>query len=287
MSKKYVPSFLKNLPPQADGASPWPSAVIDTNKVDNGFPMGKKEKPIINTSRPAMEAPKLVPATLAALTSNGGGGQAVSTGSGSKSFASKFAEQAKIAEDPNYVPPPKPLNFNSEDDFPALGSPKKAESPKPVWGGKKPNDAHNFTVSSTPSNAVVIQSEDYVSGNSVSTGNKWAEMAKSWAKHKEDEEERERKKKQLEEQMLREAELMKSIPIIGLHRRNRRFDDDDDDDSYQELNNNEENYISEESDSFGMPEEDENQNILQDVEEEQDEFNSNIGWDGRRRDDLY
>jgi hypothetical protein len=46
MSKKYVPTFLKNQDFQGS-------------------------KPIVNTSRPAMEAPKLVPATLASLTSNG------------------------------------------------------------------------------------------------------------------------------------------------------------------------------------------------------------------------
>jgi hypothetical protein len=258
MSRKYVPTFLKNQDFEGAGA-----------------------KPIVNTSRPAMEAPKLVPATLASLTSNGAAATATTTattGGSNKSFGSKFAEQARVAEDPNYVPPPKPINFTSEDDFPTLGG---GSSPK-----KSVVSNHCFKTSNTPTNTVIIDSEEYDVPTLATTGNKWANMAKGWAKHKEDEEERARKKKMLEDQMLREAELMKSIPIIGMRRRN-RYDDDDDYSDYDPQEKNE-NYIPEEEDSYGMPDDDENEkNILQDVEDEQEEFNSNIGWDGRKRDDLY
>ena len=106
MSKKYVPTFLKG---GAEG--------------------------VVNTSKPAVEAPKLAPATLASLTS----GAAISGGGGAKkSYGDKFAEQAKRTEDPNYVPPPKPLNLDSTTDFPALGGPKKGATvvaaPGAAWG---------------------------------------------------------------------------------------------------------------------------------------------------------
>jgi hypothetical protein len=101
MSRKYVPSFLKD---QLSNTAPTPNT--NTNNMSNtsswqgqkpsvplsysnkfealsdNFPMNKKNKPIVNTSLPAQLAPKLAPATLASLTGNnsvavvscGGGG---------------------------------------------------------------------------------------------------------------------------------------------------------------------------------------------------------------------
>jgi hypothetical protein len=198
MSKKYVPAFLKGQTqpqpeePSTNTRSFWPGGqktTLPPLNTDNKFAAladdYKREKPIINTSKPAMEAPKLAPATLASITSNGA---VASTGTGSgagskKSFASKFAEQVKIANDPNYKPPPKPVNFSSEDDFPSLGGPKKPAAAAPVVAKPEP-------------------------------GNKFAELAKGWAKQKEDEAAAEELRRAQEEMERREREMMRGIGIM-------------------------------------------------------------------------
>jgi hypothetical protein len=83
MSKKYTPVFLK-----------------DGDKAPG-------DKTLVNTSRPAKEAPKMTPTTLANITSSTSG-----------SFSSKFNDKMKSDADPSK---PKPVNFSSLDDFPSLG----------------------------------------------------------------------------------------------------------------------------------------------------------------------
>ena len=266
MSKKYVPSFLKEQQPTpSNTASFWPggnrTSTAPTLNTSNKFAVldedSPKEKPIVNTSLPAKQAPKLVPATLAALTSNGSAPMTNSSLSGGgsgpkKSFASKFKEQVKAAENPNYVPPLKPVDFGSEDDFPSLGGP-----------GPKKN-----TVVLPPVQAPSTQS--------------FAEKAKEWAKKKEDEEEAARQRALYLERKQREAELMrKTMP--GLHVRRYRQEDEDEEDEY--YNNHEESSLGGDSDSYEVPEcepEDE-----EDEENENGEFNQDVGWDGRKRGDLY
>jgi hypothetical protein len=279
MSKKYVPSFLKdqqstNNPTQkvekAESTSFWPgrpgvtgataATAINTNSnnkfavLSDDFPMNR---PVVNTSRPAVEAPKLAPMTLASATSNGAvpmggaGGAGVGTGP-KKSFASKFAEQAKITSNPNYKPPPKPINFQSEEDFPSLGG-------KPV-------------------NKVITKSEV----TTGATGTKFADMAKGWAKHKEDEEQRARIKAEQEEKLRSEAMLMRSIPIIRGPRRaatKDNYHNEDEEDSH----NYEESSLGDD-DSYEVPEGDTEPS---DEDDENGEFNSDVGWDGRKRGDLY
>lgn len=270
MSKKYVPSFLKDQQVASNNttstnasqsASFWPGrAAAAPLGTDNKFAALSDDfamkKPIVNTSRPAMEAPKLAPMTLASATSNGAVPMAGAGGaSGSKkSFASKFAEQVKIANDPNYKPPPKPVNFESEDDFPSLGGPAKK-----------------------PAN-VVIKPELAT----APTGSKFADMAKGWAKQKEEEAEKALKKAAREEQLRREAELMRSMPIMGGLRR-RRYDDDDDDE--EDYNPNYDESSLGDDDSYEVPEGDGEPSDEDD--ENQGEFNSDLGWDGRKRGDLY
>jgi len=282
MSKKYVPSFLRdqqstNNPTQkaekAESTSFWPGrpgvtgatavTAINTNSnnkfavLSDDFPMNR---PVVNTSRPAVEAPKLAPMTLASATSNGAvpmggaGGAGVETGP-KKSFASKFAEQAKITSNPNYKPPPKPINFQSEEDFPSLGG-------KPV-------------------NKVITKSE-VTTGTTGATGTKFADMAKGWAKHKEDEEQRARIKAEQEEKLRSEAMLMRSIPIIRGPRRaatKDNYHNEDEEDSH----NYEESSLGDD-DSYEVPEGDTEPS---DEDDENGEFNSDVGWDGRKRGDLY
>ena len=213
----------------------------------------KREKPIINTSLPAKNAPTLAPATLASLTSASGASNVVTNGSGpKKSFASKFAEQVKIANDPNYKPPPKPINFSSEDDFPSLGGPKKPAAAASAVTAVKPVDT------------------------------KFADLAKGWAKQKEDEAEEAIRKAAREERRRRERERI--IPTFNLIRRHRAYDDDEDDEEDYNPNYDESSLGG---DSYGVDDDDGGAPLSEDDDEDQGEFNNDIGWDGRKHGDLY
>ena len=222
MSKKYVPTFLKG---GAEG--------------------------VVNTSKPAVEAPKLAPATLASLTSGGGSG---GEGAAKKSYGDKFAEQAKRAEDPNYVPPPKPLNLESATDFLSLGSPKKAvtnvvAAPGAAWG--KPNGA----------------------------GASFADKAKSWAKESEEAERKAKKAVEREARRAAEKERLRSlVPVI------RRARGAGGDDSEEELEDKPyDDYSIGDSDSYESPGEPPSDN----EEEDEEQYNGEIGYDGRRKVDGY
>ena len=235
MSKNYVPSFLKG---QGGGQASSNQFAALSDDFNN--------KPLVNTSLPAREAPKLAPATLASLTSNGAGG------GGKKSYASKFAEQAKKVEDPNYVPPPKPVDFTSADDFPSLGAPKN------------------------PSNVVV---QPKAAEKPVGS---FADMAKGWAKQKEEAEEKARLKAEREARHQAEKEQLRRVmPSIRLRSRPEEYDSEGDD--YQDRPYDESSLGD--SDSYEMPEDD--QEPSEEDEENEEEFNNDIGYDGRRRGDLY
>jgi hypothetical protein len=219
MSKKYVPTFLKG---GAEG--------------------------VVNTSKPAVEAPKLAPATLASLTS---GAPVAGT---KKSYGDKFAEQAKRAEDPNYVPPPKPLNLESATDFPSLGGPKKGANvvttPGSAWG--KP-------------------------GVSASS---FADKAKSWAKEAEEAERKAKKKAEKEARRAAEKERLRSlVPVI---RRARAANGGDD--SEEELEDKPyDDYSIGDSDSYESP----GEPPSDEEEEDEEQYNGEIGYDGRRKVDGY
>lgn len=271
MSKKYVPSFLKEQQStpttsvnSSDSTPGWLSQrqsapLTASNKfaaLSDDFSM-KKDKPVVNTSLPAKEAPKLAPATLASLT--GGASVATSGSSGpKKSFASKFAEQAKIASDPYYKPPPKPINVASEDDFPSLGGPTKA--PTGAWGSKPKSE--------------VVESEK--------TTLSFADKAKEWAKQKEEEEETARLNAIADEKRRRESQLHKRMNVLNFNRFKRQFvENGEEEDEYY---NNEESSLGDD-DSYEVPEGDEE--TSEEEYDDTDEFNQNVGWDGRRKDDLY
>jgi hypothetical protein len=260
MSKKYVPSFLKD---QQSTSTQNTNSFGQNTTTPNRFAAladdFKRDKPIVNTSLPAKEAPKLVPMTLASLTSKGGATPVASSSGGpKKSFAAKFAEQAKHASDPNYKPPPKPVDFTSADDFPALGAPKKAAAG--AWGAKPVVN----TVVEDEKPAVVS----------------FADKAKEWANKRAEEEEKARLKAINDERLRRDADIIKTMSIIRLSRR-QDYNDDNDEEEYNP--NYDESSLGD--DSYEMPEDD--QEPSEEEEEDEDEFNQNVGWDGRRKDDLY
>lgn len=274
MSKKYVPSFLKDQQPNTSSSNTttsssstsfWPGqkSSAPLSSSNHFAPLAddyKKEKSIINTSLPAKQAPKLAPATLASLTGNG----STSSGGGSgpkKSFATKFAEQARIAADPNYKPPQKPVDITSENDFPTLGGSTKPAAG--AWGKPKVN--------------VVVDPDVKPAVSS------FAEKAKEWARKKEEEEEMARLKKIQKEKERRENELMKSLPVFNMRQR-KYYDYNEENDEYDQQGDDsslgEGSYQMDEEDGAGGPSEEED-------DDNNGEFNQNVGWDGRRRDDLY
>ena len=225
-------------------------------------------KPIINTSRPAKEAPKLAPMTLASATSNGAAPMVASGGSGGgpkKSFASKFAEQVKIANDPNYKPPPKPVNFESEDDFPSLGAPAKK-----------------------PANTVAVPSPGSVASiPKSSSGQSFAELAKGWAKKKEDEAEEERQKAIREEQRRRENAVLSKGAMLMRFGRNRHADYDDEDEDDYDPSYGDDNLLDDDSYEAPSHDEAEDEDSEEDQEQQDGEFNNTMGYDRRHRNDLY
>ena len=285
MSKKYVPSFLKDGalkegalkevvdPPTRNFSQQERSNSTAFSKVSHDY---RKEKSI------TVDVPKLAPATLASITSLSPVSGETSKGTGS--FASKFAEQVRISEDPNYQ---KPVDLSSADDFPALGTVKKNNVIIPPF---KPQPMERRQPAEKPK---LTELTELKSGSAPS----FAEMASLWAKKKEDEDREKaefQRRKELEEEKMRQAaRLMKKVPVLGsIGRRGiNREDGSEEEEENAYVNPDEQaslgggsNYEYEEEESFeGEDDEDEEGN--EDGEEE--EYNPNAGWDGRRKEDLY
>jgi hypothetical protein len=254
MANKYVPSFLKtgDIPKIV-------SSYEDSPKKGVSFEDTPKEKPLVNTSLPAREAPKFVPATLAALTSATNTAPLTNTSLG-RSYASKYTEQAKTE------PTEKPIDCASQDEFPSLGI-----SIKPKSHIAK---AASLTFGSSPSNTVKlpkIRDESEVSHNKTTKGT-WASMASAWAKQTE-EEEAAKKEKELQDELNRKEleQLRKMMPTIKRNRRLRIQEDEGDSDA----------------DSYEVPEGDILTSDTSDDERGEEEFNQNAGWERRHHDDLY
>ena len=73
---------------------------------------------------------------------------------------------------------------------------------------------------------------------------------------------------------------MKSLPSLMRRFKTNDYDDDEDDDYNPNCDQS-----SLGGDSYEVPEND--QPPSEEEEEEENEFNQNVGWDGRRKDDLY
>jgi len=107
MPPKYVPPALRNHHDTTSSVSTnvSPSATVHPHVKSNS---------LVNTSLPAKEAPKLVPATLASLTSSG------DVSSIHDSFKTMNLEKVSI-----YKGNSKKVSL-TEDDFPTLGKPSVA-----------------------------------------------------------------------------------------------------------------------------------------------------------------
>lgn len=243
MSGKYVPSFMKKE-----------TAV--------------EEKPLVNTSLPAREAPKLVPATLASLTSANGNAPVTTSGmnrgdtSSGRSFANKFAAQQVNSEVGSNE---KSVDCTSLDDFPSLGG--SAAKPK------------NTVITSLSSQPKVPKTLPKIRDESEPVSIKptkgtWASMASAWAKQTE-EEEAAKKEKELQDELNRKEleQLRKMMPTMKQKRRLRIQEDNDDGNS--------------DADSFEVPEGDILASDSSDDENGREEFNQGIGWERRHHDDLY
>jgi len=276
MSRKYVPTFLKEQQAESltqnNTAGQWPGNQSLAKPLTTGnrfsalsedFPMNRKSSPLVQTSdqMPSVfgktKTNTVVPGTLASLTATNATN--VSESGSKKSFASKFTERQKQVEDPNYKPPEKPLDFKSEDDFPALGG----------FGAKKPLAVNK---EQKPEENKVVLPAIKKSG--------YADLARGWAKKKEDEEAMELQRKHGEEIERRERELMKSTIVRHTFKQSaRKYDDDEEDEENQEEAFSEYSSVSE-----GRGEEE----FISEGDEDQDgEFNPNTTYDRRHKEDLY
>jgi len=292
MSKKYVPSFLKDgalkdgalkdgalkevVDPPTRNFSQERSNSTAFSKVSHDY---RKEKPV------TVEVPKLAPATLASITSlSPVSGE---TGKSGGSFASKFAEQVRISEDPNYQ---KPVDLSSADDFPALGAVKKNNVVIPPF---KPQPMERRQPTEKPKLTELTELK------SVSAPS-FAEMASLWAKKKEDEDREKaefQRRKELEEEKMRQAaRLMKKVPVLGsIGRRGiSREDGSEEEEENAYVNPDEQaslgggsNYEYEEEESFDDEDDEFGDGDGGHEDGEEEEYNPNAGWDGRRKEDLY
>jgi hypothetical protein len=254
MSKKYVPSFIKDQQgfikdqqtesqeTKPSGAYNWRGKKEDVPPTKNNqFSVLSDDFPIKKVETPVKMA------TLASLTNtnvmNTNGTNTNTNSSNKSSYAAKFSR--------GDTPVTKHVNIASQDEFPSLGSNTTIGS--------------NTTVgSNTKVNEVVVPS------------NTFAKLASGWAtKQKEDEEDLKRKKLE-EEKKTREAELIRTITISGLRRRNVTDEDETDECEQSSLGGH--------SDEYELPDDDMETTT---DEENESEFNQNIMWDGRRKDDLY
>ena len=173
----------------------------------------------------------------------------------SSSYASRFSEQARLRNDPKYVPP-KSVNIASNDDFPTLGVPKVAA-------------ATNLPKSST--------------------GQNFIQMAEGWGKKIEIEEKENRDRiYRAEEDRRAQAKIKIKPETIQLTTKNKiilqtkdvnRFYDEKEK-RFKKI----EGDISDDSFESGPHEEEE---VDDDCESQDDEFNTNIVNDRRHRDELY
>ena len=196
--------------------------------------------------------PRMTSGTMASLTKGK---------SSSNSYASNFAEQARLRNDPNYVPPQKPVNIASDDDFPTLCVPKKVQ---PIPGS--------------------------------STGQNFIQMAEGWGKKIKDEEEanRQRIRKAEEERRITAKENylkekygnVEDMPKIACKNKLILASHND---KYYDKKEGKLKSINDvvEEDSFESGPSHDEEEEDDDDESHDDEFNTNIGYERRHRDELY
>ena len=191
--------------------------------------------------------PRLAAGTMASLTK--------AKEVNKNAYSTRFSEQSRLRNDPNYVPPQRPVNITSDDDFPTLGTPKVIPLPK--------------------------------QSGMVS-------MAKEWGKKIEEEEEANRTRIQNAEIQRRadakekymkekygtpECRVKSKNGLIIRVKKNQYYDKEQV--AFKQIV--EEN-VSDDSFESGPSREDE---VEEDIESPDDEFNTNIGYERRHKDELY
>ena len=175
-----------------------------------------------------------------------------------KSYSNRFLEQTKIRNNPNYVPPQKPVNISSEDDFPRLG----------------------------PSIA---------KPSSWSTSKNCIQMAEEWGKKNEEDErlhrariikaEEDRRriaKEQIKEQKKEKMYVTQDISAKSksiISGKNRFYDQYEH--KFKSIDNEEE-----EEDSFESGPSQDEEEFYEEYNND-DEFNTDIGYERRHKDELY
>ena len=309
MSKKYIPSFLRGevlkegaIKEGSEGAIKEGSKGFESVVKEGALKMiepstrnfsqernnsstftrvthdYRKEKPV--------EVSKLAPATLASITSlNADTNNATTKGTGS--FASKFAQQVRNSENPNYQ---KPVDLSSVDDFPALGAVRQKNNVivPPLKLQQTENLVEKLAEKLTEKPCLTELKLTTTTTNAPS----FAEMASLWAKKKENEDretaEFERRKELEEEKMRQAARLMKKQPILGSISRRIREDGGEEEEENVYVNPDDHsslgggsNYEYDEEDSF------EGEDSNEERHDDDEDDNPNVGWDGRRKEDLY
>lgn len=226
MSSKYVPPSMRSHPSPAS---------------------------LINTSLPAKEAPKLVPATLASITSNG------EVPAVTLSMKNMTLERVSI-----HKPTTKAATL-SADDFPSLGKSSKA----PAIVSKL---VTNPSVTSSTTTSTTTAAKPAM--NFAALSREWAEKQKEEARIAAEEAEKERMRLQLEmqakEKETTEFRHQRIIALPSVKKTNLME---------QEQYNHYHDDLSEEEPYESPPEDD------YEEEDEEEEYNSQ--WDGRRyRDEL-
>lgn len=238
MSKKYVPPFMRDSSQSSQQNSTnsfWDSTPQSDNQRFN-FSSNRNTKSyqsLVNTSKPAKEAPKLEAGTLASLTKQTSSNTTSST---------------------PYVPlsnKSKPVNVQSDQDFPSLGGSTKV--------------------------------------NSQSLNNTYASLARSWGEQKKEDEERAKKEaKELSEKKRFEKEKEekeKRMFKIRSHTFNILSKKNDDDTKY-DLGDNKSVVLDTDDlyDSFSS----DNDYVDDDDDDQQNEEELDDTWNRRRsKNDLY
>ena len=202
---------------------------------------------LVNTSLPAKEAPKLVPATLASITSSSDVASvapAVSTASITKSMNTMTLEKVSI-----YKGNDKKVSITNDAEFPTLGGKPKVEK--------------------------AVQDKPVMNFAAMSRG--WAEKQKEDARIVAEEAEKERMRLQLE-RMMKEKEEQEQTKykktLISLASIKKTKEDAVD------LNKDYNNDVDVEDELYESPQDEEYEE-----EEEEEEYNSQ--WDGRRYRDEF
>lgn len=280
MSKKYVPTFLKDNAANATSVRAEPVATFAATSAaapvtqsrfagggvvsQNKFAALSDDFPSINSNKSASVTSTNVVAgaTLASITSS-----SAQQATGKKSYASKFSEQSK-----NGGYPPKPVkvepkvDVSSESDFPSLGAPSVIRK-----------NASNSSLASGTSAASAT------SDSVTQPAAKFADFAKSWAQKVKEEEEAAAAELERKRILKEEYDSLRSmIKIPGFkHKKAENYvspDDIEDDDEY---NNGNDDYLGDNNDDdYHVPsgEEDEGEEEYDEDEQNMDDQPVDDGW---------